>query len=78
MGWVREERLPGGFVTSVVRVGDTVRRRPPEGPEFTHALLGWFEQSGWDGAGRADVRPGDDAHLERPPPAGASVMPAHP
>jgi Phosphotransferase enzyme family len=52
MGWVSEERLPGGFVTPVVRVGDTVRRRPPEAPEFMHALLGWFEQRGWDGAPR--------------------------
>ena len=66
-----EERLPGGFVTPVVRVGDTVRRRPPEDPEFTPALLGWFERG-------ADVRPGDDAQLERPPPAGLSVMPACP
>jgi len=47
-----EERLPGGFVTPVVRIGDTVRRRPPEDPEFVHALLGWFEQRGWDGAPR--------------------------
>jgi hypothetical protein len=68
---VSEERLPGGFVTPVVRVGDTVRRRPPEDPEFTPALLGWFERG-------ADVRPGDDAQLERPPPAGLSVMPACP
>ena len=52
MGWVSEERLPGGFVTSVVRVGDTVRRRPPEDPEFVRALLGWFEQHGWGGAPR--------------------------
>jgi hypothetical protein len=52
MGWVSEERLPGGFVTPVVRVGDTVRRRPPEDPEFVRALLGWFEQWGWDGAPR--------------------------
>jgi aminoglycoside phosphotransferase (APT) family kinase protein len=33
---VSEERLPGGFVTPVVRVGDTVRRRSPEDPEFMH------------------------------------------
>jgi hypothetical protein len=52
MGWVSEERLPGGFVTPVMRVGDTVRRRAPEDPEFVHALLGWFEQHGWDGAPR--------------------------
>jgi hypothetical protein len=47
-----EERLPGGFVTPVVRVGDTVRRRPPEDPEFVHALLAWFERHGWGGAPR--------------------------
>jgi hypothetical protein len=49
---VDEERLPGGFMTPVVRVGDTVRRRPPEDPEFGHALLDWFERCGWDGAQR--------------------------
>jgi len=49
---VGEERLPGGFVTPVVRIGDTVRRRPPEDPEFVHALLDWFERRGWGGAPR--------------------------
>jgi Phosphotransferase enzyme family len=49
---VGEQRLPGGFVTPVVRAGNTVRRRPPEDPEFTHALLGWFERRGWGGAPR--------------------------
>ncbi|MGC5018114.1 hypothetical protein [Micromonospora sp. DT47] len=33
-----EERLPGGFVAEVVRVGDTVRRTPPAGVELIHAL----------------------------------------
>ena len=47
-----EERLPGGFVTPVVRVGNTVRRRLPDDPEFVHALLQWFERRGWDGAPR--------------------------
>jgi Phosphotransferase enzyme family len=47
-----EQRLAGGFVTPVVRVGDTVRRQPPEDPEFVHALLGWFERHGWAGAPR--------------------------
>jgi hypothetical protein len=47
---VGDERLPGGFVTPVVRVGNTVRRRPPEDPEFVHALLEWFERLGWGGA----------------------------
>jgi Phosphotransferase enzyme family len=47
-----EEPLPGGYVTLVVRVGDTVRRPPPPDAEFVRALLGWFERSGWDGAPR--------------------------
>jgi hypothetical protein len=49
---VSEERLPGGFVTPVVRVGETVRRPPPPNREFVHALLDWFGQRGWDGAPR--------------------------
>ncbi len=44
--------MPGGFVTSVVRVGDTVRRLPPARAEFVHALLGLFERHGWGGAPR--------------------------
>ena len=47
-----EQRLPGGFVTPVVRVGNTVRRSPPEDPEFVRALLGWFERHDWGGAPR--------------------------
>jgi hypothetical protein len=49
---VDEQRLPGGFVTSVVRAGDTVRRSPPEDPEFVRSLLRWFEQCDWSGAPR--------------------------
>jgi hypothetical protein len=49
---VSEERLPGGFVTPVVRVGGTVRRPPPPNREFVHALLDWFERRGWGGAPR--------------------------
>jgi phosphotransferase family enzyme len=49
---VGEQRLPGGFVTAVVRVGDTVRRQPSADAEFVHALLGWFEVRGWSGAPR--------------------------
>jgi aminoglycoside phosphotransferase (APT) family kinase protein len=49
---VTEQPLPGGFVTPVVRVGNTVRRAPPEDPGFVRALLGWFERHGWDGAPR--------------------------
>ena len=47
-----EQRLPGGFVTPVVRAGNTVRRAPPEDPEFVNALLGWFERHDWGGAPR--------------------------
>src|SRR5262249_39012007 len=36
-GPVGEQPLPGGFVTNVVRVGNTVRRAPPEDPEFVRA-----------------------------------------
>lgn len=49
---VGEQRLQGGFVTAVVRVGDTVRRPPSADAEFAHALLGWFERCGWSGAPR--------------------------
>jgi hypothetical protein len=52
-----EERLPGGFVTPVVRVGNTVRRRPPPDAEFVHALLVWFERRGWGGARDRSVTP---------------------
>ncbi|MEU2032137.1 phosphotransferase [Nocardia amamiensis] len=44
--------LPGGFVNNVVRVGDTVRRRPSARAEFVHELLSRFERSGWTGAPR--------------------------
>ena len=47
-----EQPLPGGYVTAVVRSGDTVRRTPPADPEFVRALLRWFERCGWDGAPR--------------------------
>lgn len=49
---MREQPLPGGFVTTVVRAGNTVRRAQPEDPQFVHALLRWFERHGWDGAPR--------------------------
>jgi hypothetical protein len=42
--------LEGGDMNLVVRVGDTVRR-PPE-PSGVQALLGWYEQVGFDGAPR--------------------------
>jgi len=47
-----EHHLPGGFVTEVVRVGDTVRRPPPAGAEFVHDLLDLFERCRWGGAPR--------------------------
>jgi Phosphotransferase enzyme family len=47
-----EQPLAGGFVTAVVRIGDTVRRAQPPDPDFVHALLGLFERHGWRGAPR--------------------------
>lgn len=44
--------LPGGFVTVVHRVGDTVRRTPPERADFVHAVLGHLDREGWSGAPR--------------------------
>jgi hypothetical protein len=49
---VGEQSLAGGFVTAVVRAGDTVRRAQPEDAGYVHAVLGWFEREGWDGAPR--------------------------
>ena len=70
-GRVEERRLPGGFVTRVVRAGDTVRREQPPDPAFVHALLGWFERCGWDGAPRflgTDERGREVlSFVERPP-----------
>lgn len=47
-----DEPLPGGAVNLVVRVGDTVRRRPAANHAFIHSLLGLFERTGWAGAPR--------------------------
>jgi hypothetical protein len=47
---VSEYPLRGGSVSTVVRVGDTVRRQP--GRRFVRELLGFFERSGWGGAPR--------------------------
>nr|WP_238341615.1 aminoglycoside phosphotransferase family protein [Actinopolymorpha rutila] len=44
--------MPGGRINKVVRVGDTVRRRPPGRPDDARALLGHFEEHGWTGAPR--------------------------
>jgi hypothetical protein len=49
---MREYSLRGGSVSSVARVGDTVRRRPGVRAGFVHELLGFFQQSGWSGAPR--------------------------
>jgi hypothetical protein len=46
------QRLPGGFVNEVVRIGDTVRRTRAERADFVHALLRHFEARGWSGAPR--------------------------
>ena len=51
-GRVDEVELQGGFVTAVVRVGETVRRQPAERAEFVHELLELLEQQGWSGAPR--------------------------
>lgn len=45
-----EIRLPGGFVSDAVRVGETVRRTPAKNAWFVHELLDLFAQSGWAGA----------------------------
>jgi aminoglycoside phosphotransferase (APT) family kinase protein len=42
----------GGFVSAVVRDGQTVRRSPSQNAEFVHALLELFAQHGWTGAPR--------------------------
>ena len=44
--------LLGGSVSTVVRVGDTVRRRPAARAGFVHGLLDFFQRTGWDGAPR--------------------------
>ena len=46
------EPLPGGFVSTVHRVGDTVRRTPPERAGFVRALLDQLAERGWSGAPR--------------------------
>jgi hypothetical protein len=47
-----EERLSGGNVSEVVRVGDTVRRRTGPWSPAVHALLRHLEAVGFDGAPR--------------------------
>lgn len=47
-----EERLSGGFINDVVRIGDTVRRAGSQVSDFAPRLLRFFEQQGWTGAPR--------------------------
>jgi Ser/Thr protein kinase RdoA (MazF antagonist) len=47
-----EVPLSGGRITSVVRVGDTVRRPPRMNAEFIHALLAHLAAADFDGAPR--------------------------
>jgi hypothetical protein len=47
-----EEPLPGGNVTEVVRIGDTVRRPPGERAAYVRELLGLLGRAGWPGAPR--------------------------
>lgn len=47
---VAEALLPGGNTAPVVRVGDTVRRRPTEHAAYVHRLLGFLKEQGWAGA----------------------------
>jgi hypothetical protein len=50
-----EYPLRGGSVNTVVRAGDTVRRRPAG--RFVHELLGFFERAafGWVAENRAEL-----------------------
>jgi hypothetical protein len=52
MGEETEQRLAGGAVTEVVRVGDTVRRSPGANTPFVRRLLARFEAARWSGAPR--------------------------
>jgi Ser/Thr protein kinase RdoA (MazF antagonist) len=44
--------VPGGFVTEVVRIGDTVRRHPATNADFVHRLLTHLAAQDWPGAPR--------------------------
>jgi hypothetical protein len=47
-----EERLVGGFINEVVRVGDTVRRAGSQVSDFAPRLLRFLEEQDWPGAPR--------------------------
>jgi hypothetical protein len=49
---VTEIRLDGGFVSDVVRIGDTVRRACSPNAGFVRELLRLFEEASWPGAPR--------------------------
>jgi phosphotransferase family enzyme len=49
---VSDEVLPGGYVNTVVRVGDTVRRPPALRPDLVRDLLRLFEAHHWPAAPR--------------------------
>jgi hypothetical protein len=42
--------LPGGYISTVVRVGDTVLRTPGRKTAFVRKVLKHLEQCGWNGA----------------------------
>ena len=48
-----EEPLAGGNLSTVVRVGDTVRRTPGPWTPAVHSLLNHLEAGGFDAAPRA-------------------------
>jgi hypothetical protein len=47
-----EERLAGGFINEVVRIGDTVRRAGSQVSDFAPRLLRFLEEQDWPGAPR--------------------------
>ncbi|WP_433607571.1 hypothetical protein ACQP2P_33140 [Dactylosporangium sp. CA-139114] len=49
-GGVSEIELPGGFVSSAVRIGETVRRTLSGNAGFVHEVLDLFAQCDWPGA----------------------------
>jgi len=47
---MREVQLPGGFVSTVTRVGNTVRRG--RAASYVHELFAYFDRCAWSGAPR--------------------------
>ena len=55
--------LPGGAVSGVVRIDDTVHRRPGPRADYVHELLGYFQRAGVTGeASLVRVAPGRRIH----------------